>query len=227
MRREMFHVKHLKIIVLLLIGLNPLDTLCQGSIALEDKPFVIQITRDEELGKWLESSTAYRQMPKPEKEMLYWVNLMRKNPKGFYDRYIAEFIKQYPESGGSNANSLKGDLNKSADLQLLKPSSILQKEANSHAADVARNQKGLSHQSSSGKSFQQRMKDRGITECAGENIYEGKEDALRAVILLLIDQGVPGVGHRKALLEPRFNLMGSASVPRGKNFIIVQDFSCE
>jgi Cysteine-rich secretory protein family len=224
----MFHVKHLHSLILILIFLQGAVSFGQGSIELEDKPFVIKIIRDDSLDTWLEASSVYNEMAKPDKDMIYWVNIMRKDTRAFFEKYVAEFIRQYPESGGGNANSLKRDLDKAGKLQLMKPSAILQKEAFSHASDVARNMKRLSHESSSGKSFQQRMKDRGITECAGENIYEGKQDALRAVILLLIDQGVPGVGHRKALLENHFNLMGTASVLKGgRNYIIVQDFSCE
>lgn len=221
----MFHVK--LFFLLFFFATSAGVSIAQGSIELEDKPFSIRITRDDELDNWLQSNGVYQDLNKADKDMIYWVNAMRKNPKEFYEKYVAEFVRQFPESGGSNASSLKRDLEKAGRLQLMKPSSVLQKEALSHASDVAGNMKRLSHNSSTGKSFQQRMKESGITECAGENIYEGKQDALRAVILLLIDQGVAGMGHRKALLEPQFNLIGTASVPRGKNFIIVQDFSCE
>ncbi len=93
-------------------------------------------------------------------------------------------------------------------LPLVEPNALLTKATQEHAYDLVHNQKGISHSSSDGRNFQQRMKDAGITKCAGENILEGNKDALKAIIMLLIDQGVPDKGHRRALLNPSFNLMG-------------------
>ncbi|MGL6268723.1 MAG: CAP domain-containing protein, partial [Chitinophagaceae bacterium] len=103
------------------------------------------------------------------------------------------------------------------------------KEASSHARDLALKQKTISHSSSDGRTFQQRMNDAQVKNCAGENILEGEKDALKAIIMLLIDQGVPDKGHRKALLNPDFNLMACSISPRknSETFIHVQLFSCK
>jgi uncharacterized protein YkwD len=52
---------------------------------------------------------------------------------------------------------------------------------------------------------------------------------LKAVIMLLIDQGVPEKGHRKALLNSSFNQMGCAIIPKtnSEECILVQLFSCK
>jgi hypothetical protein len=221
----MFHVK--QFILVLLCVVTTFGGIAQGSVELPDKPFVIKIVRDQELQTWLDAQTFYDKLSQDEKEMLYWVNVLRKDPKSFYDTYVTEFVKQYPEVKGGNVNSLKADSYKAARLPMLKPFETLHTEARSQANDVAKNQRSLSHSNSKGQSFQQRMQARGITKCAGENIYEGKNDPLKALILLLIDEGVPGTGHRKALLEPQFDLFGSGFAQRGDKFIVVQDFSCQ
>lgn len=48
------------------------------------------------------------------------------------------------------------------------------------------------------------------------------------LVLLYIDQGVPALGHRTALLNPSFTEMGIgiSSYP-AKNVIVVQDFACK
>ena len=113
-------------------------------------------------------------------------------------------------------------------LPIVEPNALLTKATQEHAYDLVHNQKGISHSSSDGRSFQQRMKDAGITKCAGENILEGNKDALKAIIMLLIDQGVPDKGHRRALLNPSFNLMGCTILAKskGEEHILVQLFSC-
>jgi uncharacterized protein YkwD len=113
-------------------------------------------------------------------------------------------------------------------LVLVEPSSFLGKETSKHAKDLALKQKTISHSSSDGRSFQQRMIDAQVSKCAGENLLEGKKDALKSIIMLLIDQGVPDKGHRKALLNPDFNLMATSIYPKknGETFIHVQLFSC-
>jgi hypothetical protein len=61
----------------------------------------------------------------------------------------------------------------------------------------------------------------------GEVIFDGKDDMLVAVILLLIDHLVPGVGHRKALLNPAFTRTGAAvRFSREGRAVMVQDLSC-
>jgi uncharacterized protein YkwD len=120
-------------------------------------------------------------------------------------------------------------LDRQPPLQYIEPSGFLSKETRDHAKDLANKQKTISHSSSDGRSFQQRMNDAGVSKCAGENILEGKKDALKAIIMLLIDQGVPDKGHRKALFNPEFNLMACSIMPKknSENFIQVQLFSCK
>jgi uncharacterized protein YkwD len=90
-------------------------------------------------------------------------------------------------------------------------------------------QKGsLSHTGRGGKSFQKRMEDAGVENCAGENLFDGQDDALMGLILLLIDKGVPGAGHRQALLNPQFREIGiGISYMDKTRMVVVQQFSCK
>jgi uncharacterized protein YkwD len=97
-----------------------------------------------------------------------------------------------------------------------------------HASDLAENNKQISHTDSRGRSFAQRMKLGGVTKCAAENIYTGKNDGLLALIMLLLDIGLETAGHRKNILGPNFANMGLSIRPHtsGKRIILVQVFGC-
>jgi uncharacterized protein YkwD len=68
----------------------------------------------------------------------------------------------------------------------------------------------------------------GITKCAAENIYTGKNEPLLSLIMLLLDLGLEVPGHRKNLLTPWFSQMGvSIQTHRSMNrVVLVQIFAC-
>ena len=220
----MFHVKHL----LLLLFSFPLIVFAQGSMELEEKPFILRQSRDKQVDSFLANYKSLQNYSQEEQALFYWVNLLRSNPPLFRKQIIDPFLDQFPEANTNNAKTLIADLDKQDPISLVAPNQLLSETCREHAYDLAYKQKGISHSSSDGRNFQQRMKDAGVTNCAGENILEGNEDALKAVIMLLIDQGVPGLGHRKSLLNPSFDLMGCCIIPKKKNenHIMVQLFSC-
>ena len=220
----MFHVKHL-IFFLILI---PSCTFSQGSMQLEDKPFSLSLPRNSKIDSFLSKYPSLQEFSSDEQDVIYWVNVLRNDPPGFKKQVILPFLSVFPEANTNYAKSLLQDLEKQSPLQLIEPSISLRKETQKHAKDLGLHQKNISHSSSDGRSFQQRMNDAGVSKCAGENILEGKKDALKAVIMLLIDQGVPDKGHRKALLNADFNLMACSIFPKknSENFIHVQLFSC-
>lgn len=220
----MFHVKHLIFLFILL----PVFSFSQGSIQLEDKPFAVHLERNKSVDSFLSASGSLKDFSREEQAVFYWINVLRTDPPAFKSKVILPFLAVFPEASTNYAKSLLQDLDKQMPLQLIEPSSFLGKETLNHAKDLALKQKTISHSSSDGRSFQQRMNDAGISKCAGENILEGKNDALKAIIMLLIDQGVPDKGHRKAILNPDFNLMACSIIPKknSENFIHVQLFSC-
>lgn len=99
--------------------------------------------------------------------------------------------------------------------------------AATHAGDLKKRNGVISHTSSVGKTFVQRIQAAGRYTCGAENIFNGSFNALESLIALLIDQGVADKGHRLNLLDPKFQLIGISfiSYKEGKG-ILVQDFAC-
>jgi uncharacterized protein YkwD len=84
-----------------------------------------------------------------------------------------------------------------------------------------------SHTSPNGSTFQDRAEKALIQRCAGENISFGPQNAVLGLVLLYIDQGVPGAGHRLSLLSPSFTEMGIGVSPYPNNYyMVIQDFAC-
>jgi hypothetical protein len=221
----MFHVKHILFILILVLSVSVNG---QGTISLEDKTFSYDQTRVNKVDEFLAGYNALiKPLSKNEQEVYYWVNVLRADPQLFLKNYVLPFLRQFPEAKGASASSLIADLKGQSALPLMAPKENLLKAGRLHAMDLSK-QSRISHSASDGRSFRQRMEAAGVTTCAGENILEGKSDALKAVILLLIDEGVPDKGHRKGLLNPRFDLMGCSFYPKkdGESFILVQVFSC-
>lgn len=201
----------------------------QGVIVLQDKPFVYKDNRDTAVWNRLMANSAFRSLSTMEQEFFYWSNLMRKNPAGFSEAVVKEFLIQFPEANSAEARSLITDLKQvKAALPFFLPDEGLIRMAKTHAADLKNRGGIISHQSSSGKSFVDRIKEIGGYRCGAENVFVGTPQALDALILLLIDKGVRDKGHRKNLLDQNFTLMGASLVETGKGkAILVQDFGCK
>jgi len=84
----------------------------------------------------------------------------------------------------------------------------MSRAARGHAEDIG--PRGLtSHVGSRGTDPFRRLQCCGTWEgAAGENIQYGGRDAREVVVQLLIDDGVPGRGHRKNVLSSRFRVVG-------------------
>lgn len=220
----MFHVKHF----LCLIMLMPILVMGQSQFSLQDKPFKIDLPIDKELMNYVESQIKGRGLTEEEKQFFYWSNYLRENPKGFYSGVIAPFLASFPEAKGKEAESLKRDLLALSPLSRYRFTSQLADLSYEHANDLAENSKQISHTDSKGRSFAQRMKLGGVTKCAAENIYTGKNDGLLALIMLLLDIGLDPAGHRKNILNPSFGYMGLSIRPHasGQRIILVQVFGC-
>jgi uncharacterized protein YkwD len=216
-------------LLLFIVSLCFISAFSQGSIVLNDKPFIVNPIKDTALENWLNVNPAYTQLEPEEKELIYWVNYVRQQPKQFSNTILLPFLKQFPEAKSSYTQSLISELSTLSSLLPLAPSKALNDVARSHAKDLGINQRNISHNSSKGESFKERLNKFGYFECASENVYEGKEDGLQAVLFLLIDAGVPNLGHRKNILDSNMKYIGVSFFPVKKNenrFFMVQDFSC-
>jgi uncharacterized protein YkwD len=163
-----------------------------------------------------------------EKRFFYWSNFLRQYPKRFNQEIIDAFLKEFPEAKGKEAESLRKELLSLSALSKYKFSDLLADLSLEHANDLSENSSQISHNDSKGRSFAQRMKLGGVTKCAAENIYTGKNDGLLALIMLLLDIGLESAGHRKNILNPSFTNMGLSIRPHqtGQSIILVQIFGC-
>ncbi len=199
----------------------------QGTVVLIDKPFLAERQADTSITNAFQKEPQYNSLSKSGQELLYWVNLMRKNPVLFKDRYILPFLEQFPEAQSKESKVLLTRMSGINILPGLTLSPLLTGTSQDHASYLA-GKKVISHTGRGGKGFGRRMAEAGVTECAGENIFDGQDDALVVLILLLIDTGVPGAGHREALLNPEFNTTGIGVSPMdGKRVVFVQQFGCQ
>jgi Cysteine-rich secretory protein family len=199
-----------------------------SAVFLEDKPFVPLAKINQSLLNQLEESAVFLNSSKLEKDFIYWTNFARLYPKSFCDSVLIPFLKEQPATQGDEAKQLIVDLSKAEKLPILFPDILVTNTSKDHALDLSKRKGEISHQSSNGRSFSQRMKNAGVVACAAENISLGQEDQLIALLLLYLDIGLTDAGHRKNLMNPRFTKMG-VSVQKLKStnqYITVQDFRC-
>ena len=226
----MFHVKHRVGLVLFfsLTAFSPARS--QGMYSLPDEPFEHRPPRDSSAYQFLSRNPSFKYLSKAEQEFFQWVNIFRVDPIGFRNRYLVPFLEQFPDIKGSETRSLMDELDLARPLDPLIPDPILIRTSEAHARDLSNSAHVLNHNSSNGASFKDRMEMAGVRKCAGENLYDGKNDPIMALIILLIDKGLPNAGHRKALMKGDFKKMGVAIVPwkgEPQTVVLVQDFSCD
>ncbi len=145
-------------------------------------------------------------MSSEEMQMVDEVNLVRYNPEGyipFIEDYIAELKSRNDMSNATKtAKELIAELKTTPRLSVLQTLPCLYTAAKKHGNDQRR--KGdTNHQGSDGSW----PWDRVTRECrdlkdGNENLVGGPSDIRRAVILLLVDDGIEGRGHRKTMLQP-------------------------
>lgn len=161
----------------------------------------------ETLGE-IQESTNYTVYTKHEKQVAFYINLLRSNPKQFKTDILIPFVESNNIQKEKAYKSLLRELDKTPSLPLLMPHDKLYESAIFHAKDMGKSGK-IGHKSSRGKSYEKRMQPLMSTfSGVGENCHYGSDDALFIVIDLLIDKGIPGYGHRKNLLNPDFEFVG-------------------
>lgn len=200
----------------------------QSQFSLQDKKFSPTVEVDQQVLEYVDQQTKGKGLTEQEKQFFYWSVYLRLYPKRFYNEIISPFLSAFPEARGKESESLKKELLALSPLPRYRFSVQLRDLAYEHATDLAENAKQISHVDSKGRNFQQRMKMGGVTKCASENIYTGKNDGLLALVMLMLDIGLESAGHRKNILNPNLVNMGVSIRPHnnGGNIILVQDFGC-
>ena len=224
------HKFHVKLFLFLLLSI-PLVTVAQRSskTTLQVKPLPALPPQDPALFKLVNSFTELKGVPAGIVDWFYWTNYSRQRPRAFWDSVIVPILNVYPQINTSYAQSLKKELYQSQGYPLIKPNSTLLKVAQGHAVDLARNTPGsISHSSTDGTPFERRVFKSGIQNCAAENLSLGPFNTVLSLIFLYIDEGLPGVGHRKNLMNPYYTEMGiGLAATKGNAMVVVQDFACD
>ena len=151
-----------------------------------------------------------------EKNIILYINLARTQPQWFVQRY---FNTEQVDTLQSYVSSLRLQLNHMSPKPLVYPDKKLFKIARGWAREAGK-KNHTGHLGFSGRA-RRYSKSKPMAECCSYGYSTG----LEIVLQLLIDDQVPQLGHRKALLSD-FTLVGPSIQPhRGYDFNAVLDFS--
>jgi len=143
-----------------------------------------------------------------EKKVIFIVNLVRIQPRLFANTILKKYISINEIKENRYVSSLIEDLMSMKSLNPLYPNKGLYKCANYHAKYTG--EKGIVGHHNFDKRFKKYAPNFNMI---GENCHYGFNDALNIVIDLLIDEGVPSLGHRKNILNPGFVHLGVSIQP--------------
>lgn len=175
-----------------------------------------------------------------EKDLILYMNLMRMDGEKFFNTFFQEFVDthnkqmmQYSnykqlriDRNDSYYRSLEKDLKKVKNFPLFWPDEALSYVARQHAKDMnTRNY--AAHTSKDGRTVKDRISTMYPKRSHGENLAFGFPTGLGNVCMLLLDKGVPDLGHRKLLFNTAYNLnfVGVSIQPhKGYRYCSVTDF---
>lgn len=158
-----------------------------------------------------------------EKDVILEMNKVRSNPALYAKMYLETMYPRYQgmrfvqdgnvviqtHEGISAAREAVDVLKRASAVPILYSDYGLYLAARDHAGDQAASGK-TGHQGSDGSSHLVRVQRYGSVGQTGENITYGLENGREIVTWLLIDDGVPGRGHRINLLDPDYVLTGAS-----------------
>jgi hypothetical protein len=145
-----------------------------------------------------------------EKEVIYYINVVRSNPKLFVQKYLKHYLDTAPIKKTEYLNSLLKELNVLEPIEVLYPQYDLYEVAKKHASEMG-SQGKTGHVSLNGVAFENRASALSSRyEKAMENCQYGYADGLSIVIDLLIDEDIPDMSHRKSLLNKEVKFIGAA-----------------
>ncbi|RZK19393.1 MAG: CAP domain-containing protein [Pedobacter sp.] len=158
-----------------------------------------------------------------EKNLVMYMNLIRIDGEKFYYTFLQDYINNYNSKVKKyrNYNELRITKTNSYYLSLLKhlsplknlsmfyPDEKLTVLSRNHAQDLNRNNIDT-HESSNGTSFAKRISKYFPNKTMSENIDFGYSNSLDIVCHLLLDCGVPALGHRFNIVDQKnkFNTVG-------------------
>jgi uncharacterized protein YkwD len=161
-----------------------------------------------------------------EQDILEELNLLRADPpryaahlEALRDRFRDKLRIQpgrpavRTEEGVAALDEAVAALKSSKPLPKVAPSVGMTRAARKHAEDIGESGE-VGHTGRDGSGLAQRLERHGKwRDAAGEAIALGSEDPRGVVIQLLVDDGVPGRGHRKSLVREDYRVVGIACAP--------------
>lgn len=145
-------------------------------------------------------------------EVLSLMNEVRTNPSLFLKDRLLPYLTQKPMEENTYVKSLKEELEKRPGVGALTLSPVLSGLAKGHATDMGKHGT-VSHDSSNGTPFAERVRKKVKSGLIAENCDYGNETAIDIVMSLLIDDGVQSLGHRMNILNPQLHFIGIAIEP--------------
>lgn len=175
-----------------------------------------------------------------EKDMVIYMNLVRMDGARFFDTYFQDFVNAYNSRMQQYGNyeelkvnrndsyyrSLRRDLQQIKNLPVFWPDQALTNIAKGHAKDLNRNNYA-GHTSKDGRTLNQRISVAYPKKSNGECIAFGFNSGLENICMLLLDKGVPDLGHRKLILNTssQLNTVGLSIQPHPRyRYCAVIDF---
>ena len=156
-----------------------------------------------------------------EQDLLAEMNRLRAKPQSFIPvlkEYRSHFkgkkvfrpgeITLVTNEGVGAVDNTIDFLESAGPLAALRLSAGMSKAAAVHVEDLGPKGK-YGHYGTDGSSPSDRLKRYGQPKVgAAENLGFGERDGRRMVLMLLIDDGVPGRGHRKNMFNPKYKVVG-------------------
>jgi uncharacterized protein YkwD len=187
-----------------------------GPSAVSSQIYENMMNWDEGIIEKANTASEADYLSRDEKMVILYSNLARADGPLFAETFLTEYIRIKNLKSNRYTRSLYSDLKKIRDLPMLIPERDLYDGAREHA--IWSGTKGYEGHKGFKDRFEPLLKK--YSE-VGENIYYGQYTPLEIVIQLLIDEGISDLGHRKNLLNPKFNSIGVAIKPH-KDF----DYNC-
>jgi len=175
-----------------------------------------------------------------EKDMVIYMNLVRMDGEKFFNTYFQDYMEQHNRQMQKYSNyeelrinktdkyyrSLEEDLKMIKGMNTLWPDEAMSWVAKQHAKDMNKNNYAT-HNSLDGRTVKDRIGKMYPKKACGENLAFGYSSGLANICMLLLDRGVPDLGHRKIILSDdyKFNFIGVSIQPhKGYKYCSVTDF---
>ncbi|WP_442588533.1 CAP domain-containing protein [Pedobacter sp. AW31-3R] len=154
-----------------------------------------------------------------EKKIVFYMNLARTDGEKFFNTFFQDFVNAYNAEMQQYSNyeelrvnrkdkyyrGLQQDLKGVKGLPLFSPDETLTWIAQQHTKDMNKNNIA-GHHSSDGRSPQDRISKYYAGRAMAETLAFGFSKGLANVSMLLLDKGVPDLGHRRTILGTSYKL---------------------